>query len=277
MGWICAVCGAIALLTATDTAAQTPSRPPVEAFGALPDLSRPVLSPDGKHVAVFQSIDGRPVLVIYTVGAGADAKPVVRTFSDWIFSDLSWAKNDRLIVYVTKDQKLGWNYQNANRLETFGRAISVDPTGNNVLVLFRHNVAYAENINMSGVTDTDLDDPDNVYIPYSVRSDLLSPAEQEMRSKNGNEDDADLYRYDMFKVNVRTGDDTRVVAGDYTTQEWYMDGHGHVLARLDRGRTSLEEHLKIFDNGEWREFNRSTPRAVMVSGYGGCPKTAKVS
>jgi dipeptidyl aminopeptidase/acylaminoacyl peptidase len=248
-----AAIAAIALLVAGDAAAQTPARPPVEAFGQLPDLNRPVLSPDGKYVAVLQAIGGRPVLVIYTVGAAPDAKPVIRTIPDWIFGDISWAKNDRVVAYMTKDEKLGFDYVHANHLVSWGRAVSFDADGNNFAVLFRHNPFFANNISMSGVADVDLDDPDNVYVPYSVWSDLLSPSEEALRSKNGHADESDLFRSDMFKVNVRTGDDEKLVAGDYATQEWYMDGHGHMLARIDRATNSLEEHLKVYENGSWRE------------------------
>ena len=261
MGRIRAACAAVVLLGATDAGAQTPSRPPIEAFGQLPNLNKPVISPDGKYVAVLQGLNGRPALVIYTVGAGADTKPVIVGFSDWVFGDISWAKNDRLIAYLTKDDKLNWNYKDANRLETWGRAISLDTKGGDLQVLFKHNVAFGNNIDMSGVVDTDLDDPDNVYIPYYAWSDMQSPTEEAMRARTGNDDDTDLSRYDMFKVNVRNGDDEKVVAGDYDTREWYMDGHGHVLARLDRGRRSLVEHVKVYEKGDWREIQTADASA----------------
>ncbi len=58
-----------ALVCAGTTGAS--ARPPVEAFGSLPFLSQPQLSPDGKHFAGIQELDGKPAAVIYTVGAGA--------------------------------------------------------------------------------------------------------------------------------------------------------------------------------------------------------------
>lgn len=253
MSWIRAVCASVVLLTAADAAAQTPGRPPVEAFAQLPDLKRPILSPDGKYLAVLQARMGRPVLVIYTVAA-TDAQPVVRSVADWTYGNIRWAKNDRLVAYMTKDDKLGWDYVDANHLVSWGREISYDASGNNIAILFRHNPFYSENISMLGVKDIDLDDPDNVYVPYGVWSDLLSPSEEALRSKNGHATDSDLFRLDMFKVNVRTGDDEKVVAGDYSTRDWYMDGHGHVLARLDRASNSVEEHLKSYENGSWHDI-----------------------
>jgi acetyl esterase/lipase len=253
MIWIRAASTAIVLLWAGAAAAQAPVRPPIEAFGQLPNLDHPVISPDGKHFAVLQQLDGRPVLVIYTVGAGPDAKPVVRSFPDWIFGDIQWAKNDRLIAYLTKDQKLGWGYEHANWMESWGRAVSFDASGSDVVVLFRHNPNFANNIDMSSVADTDLDDPDNVYIPLFAWSELLDFEARESHGMTGAED-SDSFRYDMFKVNVRTGDDEKAVAGGKDTREWYMDGHGHAVARVDRAKKSLDEHVMAFDAGNWREI-----------------------
>src|SRR5580704_8541386 len=98
MGWIRAACAAIALLWAGVAAAQTPGHPPVEAFGQIPDLSNTVLSPDGTHVAVLQSLGGRPALCIYTIGV--TTPPAIVKSDDWIIGDVRWVKNDRLILYL---------------------------------------------------------------------------------------------------------------------------------------------------------------------------------
>ena len=52
--------GAALLLALGMRAAQ--ANPPAEAFGSLPLGSEPVLSPDGKHFALIQSLRGRPAI-----------------------------------------------------------------------------------------------------------------------------------------------------------------------------------------------------------------------
>ena len=257
MGWTRATSAAIVLLWAGIAAAQTSGHPPVEAFGQLPDLSSPRLSPDGKHMAVLQNIDGRPVLCIYTVSAAEGSIPAILKSGDWIIGDIRWAKNDRLIFYMTKNAKLGWGYERAGHLTSWGRAVSVDLSARDPQVLFRHDVEFENNGGISEPADIDLDDPDNIYVPFYRYSNNLSDEQEAIQSSLG-KDLNDMYRYDLFKVNVRTGDDTRVEVGDYGTREWFMDGHGHTIGRADRDSSSLETHLKLLDKGEWRD-----------GGYGG--------
>ncbi len=45
--------------------------PPVEAFGDLPAIAHVHLSPDGKHFAAVEPVDGRPVVMVYDVNAAA--------------------------------------------------------------------------------------------------------------------------------------------------------------------------------------------------------------
>ncbi len=250
MGWIQTASAAIVLLWPGVAAAQTPGHPHVEAFGQLPDLSNTVLSPDGTHVAVLQSLGGRPVLCIYTIGA--TTTPAIVRSDDWIIGDVRWVKNDRLILYLTKDAKLGAGYEHSGRLASWGRAVSVDLSGGNQLVLFKHNVSLANNGGIAEPSDIDLDDPDNIYIPFYVYSNTLTPDEEAMRSSAG-KDINDMFRFDLFKVNVRTGDDTKFEYGDYGTREWFMDGRGHIVGRVDRDVESLEGHLKLLDKDEWRD------------------------
>ncbi|HUJ48295.1 MAG TPA: hypothetical protein VLV55_14260, partial [Rhizomicrobium sp.] len=58
-------CTALLALLGTWRSALAQSHPAVEAFGRLPVMESPMLSPDGKHYAAVQSLEGRPVAVIY--------------------------------------------------------------------------------------------------------------------------------------------------------------------------------------------------------------------
>jgi len=89
-------------------------QPSVEAFGNLPFMDAPQISPDGKHFAVTQSLGGRPAIAIYTVNAEPDDKPVVISPADWIIDGAEWLKMNR---------KVG---DEQNLMHTWTRAVSVD-------------------------------------------------------------------------------------------------------------------------------------------------------
>src|SRR5580698_1820445 len=91
----CAILAALFLLAAGGASAAAPL--PIEAFGSLPFISQPKLSPDGRHFAVIQAKNGRPAVVIYEVGAPPDANPAVLTDNSALISDIRWASNDRLL------------------------------------------------------------------------------------------------------------------------------------------------------------------------------------
>jgi dipeptidyl aminopeptidase/acylaminoacyl peptidase len=202
---------------------------------------------------MIQSFEGRPVLAIYTIGAPAGARPVVVPSPDWIIADARWVKNDRIIMYLTKDKVLGFQYENAKRLITWGRAITISATGGDDAVPFRHDRNYANNTGIFSVRDVDLDDPDNIFIPYHEITDNLSPADEASNLRAGRTP-FNVFALDMFRVNARTGDAEIFSTGSSTTTNWYMDGHGHVVARIDRDPNPLEDHVLAFRGADWHEL-----------------------
>jgi hypothetical protein len=93
----------IAAVSVWPLAAFAQSHPPAEAFGSLPVMSDPRLSPDGQHLAVVQSVDGIPAAVIYRVNAPAGTKAVPIPSGKWIIDGVRWAKNDRLLLIVKQN------------------------------------------------------------------------------------------------------------------------------------------------------------------------------
>ena len=104
-------------------AAQSPPPPP-EAFGRLPAISAPRLSPDGQHFSMIQPLDGRPAVAIYQVNAPAGARPAVLTDTNGTIFDAAWGKNDRVIVYDKLNTKAVYD----NKIREWTRAYSTDLT-----------------------------------------------------------------------------------------------------------------------------------------------------
>ncbi len=202
---------------------------------------------------MIQSFEGRPLLVVYTIGAPAGTKPVAVPSPDWIIADAKWVKNDRIIMYLTKDKALGFQYENAKRLVTWGRVITISSTGEDDVVPFRHDKNFSVNSGIAGVSDVDLADPDNIFIPYFEMTDNLSPAEEASNLKGGRTP-FNAYEYDMFRVNARTGDAEVFATGNNMTRDWFMDGDGHVVARVDQSENPLVDHVKAFANGDWHDL-----------------------
>jgi dipeptidyl aminopeptidase/acylaminoacyl peptidase len=255
---LCVATGAVLLLASafadvSQSSAQTAGHPPPEAFGQLPSLSGPKLSPDGTHLLVIQSFEGRPILAVYTIGAPAGTKPVALPSPDWIIADAGWIKNDRIIMYLTKDKALGFQYEDAKQLQSWGRVITISATGDDDVVPFRHNPNFGNNVGIAAVDDVDLADPDSMFIPFYVRTDNLSPADEAQGLKGGSTP-YNNFQLDMFRVNARTGDAQIFESGSASTTQWFMDGNGHVVARVDQTASPQVDQLKALSNGNWHDL-----------------------
>src|SRR6185312_10456811 len=225
------------------------ANPPAEAFGDLPMMSRPALSPDGRHFATVQSLDGRPAVVIYTVNAGPADRPAVIAPSDWVIDGFDWVKNDRLVVYIKVNAKAGYEHR---LMYTWVRAVSVDVAGGNEILLLKDSADFNNNTVVAVIADKDMTDPDSIFMEKFDYSDMRSPGQVATDSKLGHE--PNLFRLDLYKVDVHTGRSQRVASGTYDTTEWFTDSAGQVVARVNQTHNPLKEHVEAFRDGDWHEI-----------------------
>lgn len=208
-------------------AVQAAALPPISAFGNLPVASDPSLSPDGKYFAVIQTVQGLPAALIYPVGS---TTPSILKSDQWIVVGLRWVKPDRLLLTLKANVTARGDYQ----LRTWVRYATVKPDGSGFQILMSNDPSFRFNIRTGGVTDTDLDDPDHVFMPLGV-------------SDFGGE----TLRDSIMKVDVATGDAQPFMIALPQTYKWIMDGHGNVVARVDRLRDPLRDSIRVFNGKDW--------------------------
>ncbi len=226
------------------TGAFAEDHPSVEAFGELPLISHPHLSPDGKRFVAIQSLNGKPTVAIYTVGAPPGTLPNVVPTEDGIIEDVAWVKNNRLIITLKKSQKQFLD----NRMRTWVRAVSVAEDGSGGVVLLRDNVTFDSNTFAGVIADPDIDDPTYIYVPLFVGR--IQP--QRMPYEDIDRYNLGTAEYDIEKVDVTTGEGHQYMRGGPYTILWLMDGHGNVLARLDQSMKPLREDIYVSDKDDWR-------------------------
>jgi hypothetical protein len=135
--------------------ANADTKPPAEAFAVLP-AEPPQISPDGTRFALIRDINGRPAVAVYKIDAAQDP-PQIITSDDWIIAEMRWVKNDALIVYDTKNMKLGlYDRYKSDLLRSLGDAATALLNEHKLV----HLTAYAR------IVDIDLDSPDTVYAIY---------------------------------------------------------------------------------------------------------------
>ena len=258
----CAAAAALAfgLLTAGAFAQTAQTLPPVEAFGRLPDMSNLALAPDGKHLAVVRSYQGRPVVLVYHVGADQNAPPFYVQAGEVTIDSILWAKNDRLLVNTVDHSVL----VDRDVERTIYRTISVDPDTKEMVWLLQNVDSIQYNPVSSVVADLDPDDPTQIYMPLFSGS---------IGNGSGY---YDTVSNDLFRVDVTTGHAVFFMHGihsvrgiTYTTQ-WLMDGHGHVVARVDQKEDPLVDTVLLADKDgslqEWQKFDASGDHGAGIEG-----------
>ncbi|MDR3528705.1 MAG: S9 family peptidase [Rhizomicrobium sp.] len=222
--------------------AQTPApadHPPVEAFGTLPGMAHPSISPDGKHVATIQVYNGRPIARIFTLDPVGT--PVVNLpFTEGYIKDVQWANNERLLITVNINQDVFHQ-----GVDPWYRLVSCDLQGKNFAMMFYDRRRSRDlNMNAAVVSDLAVEDPDHIYMP--LYNDFSSQQTLTLSM-------SDLLNA-MFKVDVTTGVSELVTRGSIDTRDWLMDGRGTVVARIDQTTNPRLDHLKLrTTGGSWNE------------------------
>jgi dipeptidyl aminopeptidase/acylaminoacyl peptidase len=232
--------------------APTPTLPPVDAFGTLPTISDPAISPDGKYLALIQVLKGRPVATIRTLDALSSA-PVVIPYEEGFIDEVRWANDHRLLVRVNLNARvLGDN------VNPWHRTIAIDPDAKNPAVLFSNmQKARDDNYFASKIVDLAPDDPDHIYMPLYSGGGVIAGVYDEPRLT-------------LYRVDVNTGHAQYVEHGGAHTVEWYMDGNGKIAARLDQTKSPLTHHLMAYTpDKDWREIaSADAQNASGLSVYG---------
>jgi dipeptidyl aminopeptidase/acylaminoacyl peptidase len=229
----------------THAAAQT--LPPVEAFGSLPFISQPQLSPDGKHFAAMQVMDGLPVAAIYTVNSNAPPQ-VFGAQEDAVVAGISWAKNDRLVIYY-KTAKYAFGFY--HELLTFYRTVAVDADGRNWAELLGKNHSVVSNISTGVIADKNLSDPNTILMPLWTQG------------------TGGTWRLSLYSVDVHSGVGDLLQEGTSRGEYWITDGNGGVAGRVDLTRDPLTDHLMLYRGSAWtdvREFDAREDRGANVAG-----------
>jgi dipeptidyl aminopeptidase/acylaminoacyl peptidase len=228
--------------------APAPKLPLVEAFGTLPELSEPTLSPDGKHLAAIDVYQGRPVARIQSIEDPA-ARPLIIPYTDGFIIGVQWANNDRLLITIDKNKK-SW----FEDVKPLFRTISVDRNGGRGVLLLNNVLAANSSPVAAIIADLAPGDPDHVYMPFDLPFSgygVLPPVA-------------------LYRVDVVTGAGVPVLTGTSDTIEWIMDGDGHVVGRIDETTNPLVDHLLLYLGGtKWREVTKtdaSDGRGLSVEG-----------
>lgn len=209
------------------------AKPPEEAFGQLPALSGPAISPDGRHMAVIKPYKGRPALVIYDLDNDA-ADPTVLPCENGFIIAAVWKTDRRLLVTFNMNVK-----RFGSEMAAYYRLIAVDLDGRNSAEMLSKLPSAGYNYSVATISDLSIDDPDHIYMPF-----------WEKRLNKG-------FRRDLLKVDVRDGSAELYVQGTEDTDAFLMDGRGSVVGKIEEEKQPLVDRLYVYRQNEWRLVDKT--------------------
>ncbi|HEY0683935.1 MAG TPA: S9 family peptidase [Steroidobacter sp.] len=225
-----AAMAAVSLLLGTWTVtAQTaePARPPVAAFGAIPAMRTPALSPNGQQVAWIDNSGARPVIEVLDLAkntrllrTGADEKNKIR--------GIEWADDDILLIHQSVTHSV--------RLSN-GKYTAFEWWRINALnVRTRQSRFLLDRPELSDVTGMQLVAP-RTTTPKKVLMASWSFSETNYRQETGSHiaggrKDAG-WTYDLFEVDTTTGEARTLGNGTPYTEDWIVGRNGQPVARVE--------------------------------------------
>jgi len=232
--------------------------PAAENFGTLPAIYDAAISPDGTEYAAISNFNGQYIIRVGSL-TGAQGKPRLVGLSKGVKpSYIKWVNDDRVILSFWQSEvsrglpfRVGYLYT-LDTKEMKGK-ILIKPKG--IFRQFNNDVVdWLEN------------DPDHILMSFDDKSNNVQPS--------------------IRKVNVKTGNYTRVKGALSGVQYWYTDNDGNPRAgqgRRDNNKAEWVLKIKDATDGKWRESKEypglegntnihgftSDPNEIIISDYQG--------
>lgn len=210
----------------------------LEHFAALPQFSKPVLSPDGERVASTISYQGHPLLVVQPINSEDDEvkeKMIPINAGKNFFNWYAWGNDERLVFNIRGTTKMFGHLWNVGRMGSIGRdgkdGIQFEMTPNQ-MGLYRQSAEIIDFLDH----DTDhilaaLDDTDN---------DWAAP--------------------EVHLVNINTGLRKRVVKNRAGIQHWIADASGVVRVGVKVDTEQNHQGVTIYyrdkEGADWEKLQK---------------------
>jgi dipeptidyl aminopeptidase/acylaminoacyl peptidase len=213
-----AVLAALACV-ATAAAAADVERIPVEAFGKLPLIQDPVLSPDGTQMAAIMEVEGKPVVAVVNIVNREKGTRLVR-IGDHRIRWYRWAGSDRVLISLIMKATVSGYDTEATRLVSYEVS-----SGKATYIGFDSQGFEGDQVIFTA--------KDGSYI-------LLSLSRQ-------------AYWYpSVYRADLATGKMEEVIDPEEPIWAWYADNSGIVRA----GVGYEGDHLRVFTREKDGDFFR---------------------
>ena len=221
---------AVAAIAAGLVAGSAQAKPPLEAFGDVPEIRAVELSPDGQRVAYILREGDIDILVVHdfttNTGKGLGRVNEIRA------RNVQFVGNDHVVLIASKDTR---TFGYSGRFE-FSAALAFNlKTGKTTQLLRNTEGIHPAQSGLGRLVGVD---PAGQYV--------LMPAYMKAASETS---------LDLLRVPLESGRGLKVVGarGSTATIDWVVDRAGQAVARSDfNERSGVHQIRTRTDGGDWR-------------------------
>ncbi len=216
-------------------AMQAAAKPPLEAFGEVPEIRAMEISPDGNRVAYLRAQNGVEHLVLYDLAT--KKAEALATTGDFKTRGVSFPTDNYVILHASLTTR---------NLEYLTNR-------------FEHTSAFAVNVNTRKTAQ------------LLTKADWIHPAQSGLGRILGISADGKYAlmpalvlqkqlqadpTLDLLRVNLDTGAGTQFTGGSgvSATTDWIVNAKGEVVAREDYSRKNKEYSIRIYEGDSSREI-----------------------
>jgi dipeptidyl aminopeptidase/acylaminoacyl peptidase len=224
---------------------QAPTSPSIEVFAARPKIEGVSISPDGRYLALIQTLHGRAAAVVLdrqTRDAGA-TKVVLGEPEHFQFAWCRWATNTRLLCSYRAMASMSGLVYGVTRL------VAVDADGGHMRVLLQNDEAVQGQF-QDRIINWDAGKPDTVLIEADEG---LSPSERGAGvTVIGNVGTHALPA--VFELNVVTGHLALRQHAREPIRHWTTDRRGQVRLGWGFSGTTVSYYARLDGDRDWRRL-----------------------
>jgi dipeptidyl aminopeptidase/acylaminoacyl peptidase len=241
--------------------AASPAKPPVEAFGKLPQVSDPTLSPSGRRIAFIATRPkGRTLIVaegakpLFNVVLVEQAAKGAKAQKDAKVSEVEWADENHVLVSVTATSEAGLGFR-ASKYE-LKHTVAINLVTGKSIWIFDHNDEILQSVGAEYGFATKAG---KVYGYF---------AGQPIDVRTGLKNSLNLYRVDLD-----TGRAYVEAEGPDFNRTWLLGRGGTILAYTDYDETSQTWRLHDGKTGAVLARNKNPFDSASIDGQGRTPGT----
>lgn len=193
-------------------------------YGALPSIDEADISPDGKTLALLETVNGLTIVGIYPLDGGT-SRPV--SLGKLKARGIQWAGNEYLLLLVSDTDRIETSAGMRN-YEVW-RYVSISRDGEDIKYMFSGGGIFSATTTPGDLLHTLPDDPEHALIAH-----LNDTQRNTVRMSNIQNNDENYRRgWSVYKVNLRTGRQEKIVTGTEETADFIVDRNGEAVLRID--------------------------------------------